>query len=323
MLTESSVRCWMMRRHWQFVFLSVASLFSYSLAFQRLPTSQLIKPIQRQFSTRNNIEWMESLMFWKKQNKGSDDNKPKKETVSAVEYVMESPVGEKCPCGDAVLVFGASGRLGREIVRTLLINNREVVAVGRDVTKMNNAFVEFLQNEKLFIRPGIELTNHSCITNQMFEGVGQVVFAHGPVSENSNITSEDVDYKATLHIIETLKSINDFTQSKCRSVKPLVDFNATRLNFNNWRALDDVIMGGRSSSSWTAGKDEDDMGVWQGEVVTTGGGFCGTVIRDFSFNLVGSDGVYLVVKGDGNRYKVCILLNLYVVPNSSFYFASN
>lgn len=55
-----------------------------------------------------------------------------------------------------------------------------------------------------------------------------------------------------------------------------------------WEPLDDVIMGGRSSSAWKTGvgrgvlerqSDEGMYGRWAGTLVEEGGGFCGTVIK--------------------------------------------
>lgn len=54
-----------------------------------------------------------------------------------------------------------------------------------------------------------------------------------------------------------------------------------------WQPLDDVIMGGRSSSAWQKGvgggvlerQSGKTFGRWAGTLVTEGGGFCGTVIK--------------------------------------------
>lgn len=54
-----------------------------------------------------------------------------------------------------------------------------------------------------------------------------------------------------------------------------------------WEPLDDVIMGGRSSSAWQKGvgggvleqQSGKTFGRWAGTLVTEGGGFCGTVVK--------------------------------------------
>jgi hypothetical protein len=77
-----------------------------------------------------------------------------------------------------------------------------------------------------------------------------------------------------------------------------------------WTRLDDVIMGGRSSSYWqlTNPEGKGPVAVWQGELVMTGGGFCGTRSPPgLAVDLSGFDGLSLRVKGDGQRYKVAHL----------------
>ena len=54
-------------------------------------------------------------------------------------------------------------------------------------------------------------------------------------------------------------------------VVPLVGSEA----LSSWERLDDVIMGGRSSSKLEASADGKGV-VWSGELVLEGGGFCGT-----------------------------------------------
>jgi hypothetical protein len=74
-----------------------------------------------------------------------------------------------------------------------------------------------------------------------------------------------------------------------------------------WTRLDDVIMGGRSSSSWQMINPigQGPVAVWQGQLVLAGGGFCGTRSPPgMSVDLAGFDGLALRVKGDGQRYKV-------------------
>lgn len=54
--------------------------------------------------------------------------------------------------------------------------------------------------------------------------------------------------------------------------------------------------------SW--GNEGESFCRWSGTLVTEGGGFCGTVVRSLPFSTAGFDGMSLLVRGDGNRYKV-------------------
>lgn len=81
----------------------------------------------------------------------------------------------------------------------------------------------------------------------------------------------------------------------------LADFGDPR-EAARWRATDDVVMGGRSSSSLLAG---DGVGVFAGQVSLEGGGGFASVRRvDEAFDLSACDGIELRVRGDGRRYKL-------------------
>lgn len=68
-----------------------------------------------------------------------------------------------------------------------------------------------------------------------------------------------------------------------------------------WGPLDDVVMGGSSSSDFSA-----ETGTWRGEVVTAGGGFAGvrTKLLDPPLDLSPCRGLRLRLKGgEGRRFK--------------------
>jgi NADH dehydrogenase [ubiquinone] 1 alpha subcomplex assembly factor 1 len=69
-----------------------------------------------------------------------------------------------------------------------------------------------------------------------------------------------------------------------------------------WRPIDDVVMGGRSSSVMLAG---DAVGIFAGEIsLERGGGFASVRRRDESIDLSACDAIELRVCGDGRRYKL-------------------
>eukprot|EP00898_Chlorokybus_atmophyticus_P001677 jgi/Chlat1/250/Chrsp1S03047 len=78
---------------------------------------------------------------------------------------------------------------------------------------------------------------------------------------------------------------------------------ATRQLVDGWERLDDVIMGGQSESSFAKGNG---CAVFSGIVRVEGGGFCGvrTKTTTTPLQLQGYDGVSLMVRGDGKRYKM-------------------
>lgn len=87
----------------------------------------------------------------------------------------------------------------------------------------------------------------------------------------------------------------------------IVDFS-TGDDINNWRIINDAVMGGKSSSSFT--KSAEGYAVFQGKVfLENNGGFCSvryqfdmTSVEDFS-------GLAVTLKGDGKMYQFRIKAN--------------
>ncbi|MDW5290872.1 CIA30 family protein [Formosa sp. PL04] len=81
----------------------------------------------------------------------------------------------------------------------------------------------------------------------------------------------------------------------------IFDFNKTS-NTTNWKIVDDVVMGGKSSGSFNLG--EDGNGVFEGHVSLENNGGFSTV--KYSFNTVRTKGfskISFKVRGDGKSYQ--------------------
>ncbi|MDX2097615.1 MAG: CIA30 family protein [Leptolyngbyaceae cyanobacterium bins.59] len=87
----------------------------------------------------------------------------------------------------------------------------------------------------------------------------------------------------------------------------LFDFSQLSAPLNQvWGALDDVVMGGVSASSFQL---QNGFGVFAGYVSTeNSGGFASVRTRNFvpPLDLTGFTGIILRLKGDGNRYKFLV-----------------
>jgi len=86
--------------------------------------------------------------------------------------------------------------------------------------------------------------------------------------------------------------------------KPLFNF-VNPADVQQWRTIDDVVMGGVSKSTVTAGG--------QGTALFTGtvslenfGGFASASSMPADYNLSGFEGIAIRVKGDGKRYKFSV-----------------
>ena len=77
---------------------------------------------------------------------------------------------------------------------------------------------------------------------------------------------------------------------------------------SNWRVVDDVVMGGRSSGSFTI--DENGHGVFKGNVsLENNGGFSSLRYRFKKLKTKGYTKVVLRVKGDGKSYQFRVKAN--------------
>ena len=82
----------------------------------------------------------------------------------------------------------------------------------------------------------------------------------------------------------------------------IFDFNKDS-NINSWRIVDDVVMGGRSSSSFTL--NEDGFGLFSGTISLDNNGGFSSVRHEFQSIKVNEDNVIrLKLKGDGKNYQL-------------------
>lgn len=95
--------------------------------------------------------------------------------------------------------------------------------------------------------------------------------------------------------------------SESGNEKMLFDFSTPTIEIQQtWGALDDVVMGGVSNSSFRLG---DRAAIFSGNVSTeNSGGFASVRTRNFepAIDLTGFTGLELRVKGDGKRYKFLV-----------------
>jgi hypothetical protein len=215
-------------------------------------------------------------------------------TAPFSKQAMENPPAN----ADAVLVLGATGKLGVALVNSLLETGKPVVAAVRNQTRAS----ELLPTHKsVFFR---ELSAGQS-AEDLFQGCSQVVSCIGPgMSREPGQTSEAVDFKMNMKFMALAQAagLSERVQGKELGLVQFAPDDKEALS--RWRRLDDVIMGGRSESGWSiTSEGSDTFGRFSGILRVEGGGFCGSVIQEMPFNASGYDGVRLRIRGDGNRYK--------------------
>lgn len=83
----------------------------------------------------------------------------------------------------------------------------------------------------------------------------------------------------------------------------LVDFNDPATRLNNWRTIDDTVMGGVSYSLFELAPEG--WGVFRGLMTTeSNGGFCSIRSPQGQWDISAYDGIELRVRDEGHRYGV-------------------
>eukprot|EP00884_Botryococcus_braunii_P010535 jgi/Botrbrau1/19483/Bobra.0714s0001.1 len=172
-------------------------------------------------------------------------------TVRAFPGAKPKPV----PRENAVLVFGATGKLGRLIVAELLKAGRTVVAAVRDSGRALSIFQEAgltpgLQSNGagLIVDAGVDITDQKTLEGPLWSGISQVVLAVGPVFGRlpegqmgylDDMTSERVDAQGVSSVA-----------SAAKDALPKVRFNSYASWMHQCVQMGHTNFGHRYSSSW-------------------------------------------------------------------------
>jgi NADH dehydrogenase [ubiquinone] 1 alpha subcomplex assembly factor 1 len=107
------------------------------------------------------------------------------------------------------------------------------------------------------------------------------------------------------------------TLLSCTPAYVIIDFNQ-ETDIKNWRIVDDVVMGGKSSGTFKL--NEDGLGVFEGEVSTdNNGGFSSLRYRFDKLKVKDYTKIIIKLKGDGKDYQFRIKAN----SNDSYSYISS
>jgi len=213
-----------------------------------------------------------------------------------------------------ILVAGATGGVGKRVVRRLEDQGYPVRALVRDAQKAKEMLGDKVE---LF---EADITVPETLTPELMSNLSAIVCCTGvrvqPVEGDTPNrekyyqgikfylpevvdSPEIVDYQGIKHLVEAAaKSLPN------PGKKLLFDFkNPSQELKTTWGAVDDVVMGGVSESSL---RILDNAALFTGNVSTANsGGFVSVRTRNFepALDLSEYEGIELRVKGDGKRYK--------------------
>ncbi|NET88422.1 MAG: NAD(P)H-binding protein [Kamptonema sp. SIO1D9] len=242
----------------------------------------------------NNIDWLKNMIL------GED-----------IQQVQQNP---KIKTG-IILVAGATGGVGKRVVKRLQKYNYPVRALVRSIPRAKTILGENLEFYEADItipdtlKPDLmqDVIAIICCTGTRVQPVGGdtpnrdkyyqgVKFYQPEIAES---TPEAVEYKGIQNLVNLAsqylaksdeKILFDFTQ-------PTEDLKSS------WGAVDDVVMGGVSESGIRLAGN---VAIFSGNVSTeNNGGFASVRNRNFQppLDLSSYAGIELRVKGDGKRYK--------------------
>lgn len=214
----------------------------------------------------------------------------------------------------------------------LIKSGRSVIAAVRDADRAITAFeplgiVPGRQSKPgcgiLFIQSGVDVTDPSTLGREVFQGATQVVLALGSVFGRTadgqmgyldNLTPERVDAQGVAEVAAAAAKYISPTSRSSQAVLPM----KTQDDLAVWERLDDVIMGGNSSSTLTVGPAGDGA-IWTGDLILEGGGFCGARTKPLSLDLSSYDGLKLRVKTDqGQTLKINIKTDTFSEPEDVY-----
>ncbi|XP_010316841.1 protein HIGH CHLOROPHYLL FLUORESCENCE PHENOTYPE 173, chloroplastic isoform X2 [Solanum lycopersicum] len=222
------------------------------------------------------------------------------------------------------LVTGATGGVGRRVVDVLRNKKLSVRVLVRNEEKARR-----MLGEDVDLVVG-DVTKASTLLPEYFKGITSVINAVsvivGPKEgdtpdrekysqgikffepEIKGDSPEMVEYVGMKNLINAVKK-----NLGIRTGKLLFGYEGNSFKELPWGALDDVVMGGVSQSTFqidlTGGENGGPTGLFKGVVTTANnGGFASIRTKNFSEpeDLSAYDGLELRLKGDGRRYKLIV-----------------
>ncbi|XP_004295588.1 PREDICTED: uncharacterized protein LOC101314642 [Fragaria vesca subsp. vesca] len=244
--------------------------------------------------------------------------------VSKISSPSPSESVKRMETSGTVLVAGATGGVGRRVVNILRKKGIPVRVLVRNE-----------QKARQMLGPDIDLivgdiTKESTLIPEYFKGVRKVINAVsvivGPKEgdtpdrqkysqgikffepEIKGDSPEKVEYIGMKNLINALKQSVGLQNGKL-----LFGYEGNNCRELAWGALDDVVMGGVSESTFlidpNGSEDGGPTGLFKGVVSTANnGGFTSIRTKNLSTpeDLSAYDGLELRLKGDGRRYKLIV-----------------
>ncbi|MEY3867247.1 MAG: hypothetical protein RLZZ338_1138 [Cyanobacteriota bacterium] len=233
------------------------------------------------------------------------------------QQLLGTRINSKMDKPKRILVAGATGGVGKRVVRRLLEKGYQVRSLVRDLKRAQ----QMLGNNIEFVEG--DITIPETLTSLVTNDIDAVICCTGtrvqPV-EGDTPTREKYYQGIKFYLPEVVdvpeiveyqgvKNLVNATRNSLMKAQDQIIFDFTQPSpefKENWGSLDDVVMGGVSESSIRL---INKTALFSGYVSTqNSGGFVSARSRNFTppLNIGKYQGIELRVKGDGKRYKLII-----------------
>ncbi|GJN19408.1 hypothetical protein PR202_gb06686 [Eleusine coracana subsp. coracana] len=231
--------------------------------------------------------------------------------VESIINSMASPVSSESPkkmeTSNVVLVTGATGGVGKRVVDILRKKGLPVrVLIIGDVTKENTLDPKIFKGVKKVVNAVSVIVGPKEGDTPDRQKYKQGIKFFEP--EIKGPSPELVEYIGMQNLINAIKNCVGLSEGKL-----LFGLKGNLSGKMVWGALDDVVMGGVSESTFqilpTGSETSGPTGLFRGTVSTSNnGGFTSIRTKNFTVpeDLSAYDGIELRIKGDGRRYKLII-----------------
>ena len=145
----------------------------------------------------NPLNWFKNMLSQFLTGKSSTNDSE----LEAIAQLKQATV-PSLPTRPAVLLFGGTGKAGKEIVKSLY-NKEQIVVTSKSDTQIDQIKQNIFEGESIdtntlqdvFIKTGVDVTNPASLSSELFSSSKAVVSCIGPSMRDPNLNAENVDYK--------------------------------------------------------------------------------------------------------------------------------
>ena len=107
------------------------------------------------------------------------------------------------PTKPAILLFGGTGKAGKEIVKSLYNNKEQIIVASKSDSQIEQIKQSIFEDESIdtntlqdvYVKTGVDVTNPATLSSELFSSSKAIVSCIGPSMRDPNLNAENVDYK--------------------------------------------------------------------------------------------------------------------------------